>query len=241
MSADPADLADPAVVALVAAMRDGLAALADPTRAPAMQAYMKSDLPFRGVAGPAQRVLFTRVLRAHPLADPTSWADTVRQLWDAASYREERYAAIAVVADPAYARFLDPTVLPLLEHLVVTGAWWDHVDALATRTIGPLVRAYPAELVPVMVAWSREPDLWRRRTAILHQVGAKDATDTELLSVCLEPSLGSREFFLRKAIGWALRDLAWRDPGWVQTYVRAHADVLSGLSRREALKNCGPG
>ena len=227
-------------MALLAAVRDGLAGLADPVRAPAMQAYMKSDLPFRGVTSPAAKTLFGQVLRAHPLTDPVSWQDTVRELWDGARYREERYAATALVADRAYATFRDPSVLPLLDHLVVSGAWWDHVDALATRTVGPLVRAYQAELVPVMLTWARDGDLWRRRTAILHQVGAKDATDTGLLARCLEPSLASTEFFLRKAIGWALRDLAWRDAAWVQEYVRAHAQVLSGLSRREALKNCGP-
>ena len=232
MSADPA---------LVAAMRDGLAEIADPARAPAMQAYMKSGMPFRGVTSPAAKALFGRVLRAHPLTDPQCWQDTVRELWDRAGFREERYAAIALVADRAYARFRDPAIAPLLDHMVVTGAWWDYDDALATRTIGPLVRAYPAELVPLMLGWSADDDRWRRRTAIIHQVGAKEATDTELLARCLEPSLASTEFFLRKAIGWALRDLAWREPEWVQAYVRTHADVLSGLSQREALKNCGPG
>ena len=142
---------------------------------------------------------------------------------------------------PAYTAWRDPATLPLLDHLVVTGAWWDYVDALATRTIGPLVRGYPVELIPVMAAWSVDDDLWRRRVSIIHQVGAKAATDRELLTRCIEPSLARPEFFLRKAIGWALRDLAWHDPAWVQAYVRQHAGQLSGLSRREALKNCGPG
>ena len=140
-----------------------------------MAAYMKSALPYRGVVAPAQKVLFRTVLRDHPLPDRDTWRDTVSELWDTAGYREEKYAAIALVADRAYAGFRDPGALAVLEHLIVTGAWWDYVDALAIRTVGPLVRAYPAQLVPVMLTWSGGDDLWRRRTAIIHQVGAKEA------------------------------------------------------------------
>jgi 3-methyladenine DNA glycosylase AlkD len=227
--------------ALVAAMRAVLAEAADPAKAPAMKAYMKSELPYRGVTSPEQKIVFRDVLRAHPLADRETWEATVLQLWDGAGFRVERYAAIALVAHRAYATWRDPATLPLLDHLVVTGAWWDYVDALATQTIGPLVRAHPAELVAAMTSWSVDADMWRRRVSIIHQVGAKASTDRDLLTRCIEPSLASKEFFLRKAIGWALRDLAWHDPAWVQAYVRQHAEQLSGLSRREALKNCGPG
>ena len=226
---------------LVADVRDGLAALADPVRAAAMSAYMKSAMSHRGVARPAQKTLFRGVLARHHLDDRSTWEATVRELWDNASYREERYAATAVLSAGAYCEFRDPAALPLMQHLVVSGAWWDLVDPVAIGCIGPAVRSYRAELVPVMTDWARSPDLWLRRTAIIHQVGAKAETDTDLLSRCIAPSLARREFFLRKAIGWALRDLAWRDPDWVRRYVRDHEDVLSGLSRREALKNCGPG
>jgi 3-methyladenine DNA glycosylase AlkD/RimJ/RimL family protein N-acetyltransferase len=239
--ADHADHADHADQALVAAIRAGLAAGADPAKAAPMAAYMKSAMPYRGVASPEQKVLFRQVLADHPLRDRDAWQDTVRALWDGASYREERYAAIAVAADAAYTALRDPAAMDLLEHLLVTGAWWDLVDPVATRCVGPAVRAHPAELVPVMAAWAAGPDLWLRRTAIIHQVGAKAQTDPDLLARCIAPSLARTEFFLRKAIGWALRDLAWRDPAWVRAYVRAHQDVLSGLSAREALKNCGPG
>ncbi len=230
---------------LVAALRAGLAAGADPAKAPAMQAYMKSVMPYRGVASPGQKLIFAQVLAAHPMTDRRTWQDTVRELWDGAQFREERYGAIALLADRRYAAYRDPATIPLIDHLIVTGAWWDHVDGLATRTVGPLVRAYPAEGVPLMLRWAVDDDssanLWRRRTAIIHQVGGKAAVVTDLLVACIEPSLASKEFFLRKAIGWALRDLAWSRPEWVQAYVRSHEGELSGLSRREALKNCGPG
>src|SRR5688572_20929768 len=90
-----------------------------------------------------------------------------------------------------------------------------------------------------MRRWSRDDDVWKRRTSILCQVTFKKDTDLELLYDCMRPSLTSREFFLRKAIGWALRQYAWTDPREVRRYVAEHADRLSGLSRREALKNIG--
>jgi 3-methyladenine DNA glycosylase AlkD len=228
-------------VSLVDAVRSALAEAGDPAKAPGMQAYMKSAMPYRGVATPGQRLIYRELFVAYPLESRAQWEATVLELWDGAAYREERYAAIALVGNKAYARYRDPATLPLLDHLIVTGAWWDHVDSLATAVVGPLVRAYPAELVPVMRAWSTDDDLWRRRTAVIHQVGAKLATDSDLLADLVEPSLPSKEFFLRKAIGWALRDYAWSNPAWVQAYVRAHEAALSGLSRREALKNVGPG
>ena len=206
-----------------------------------MSAYMKSAMAHRGVDRPAQKTLFRTVLARHPIADRVTWEATVRELWDNASYREERYAATAVLSAESYRHFRDPAALPLMEHLVVSGAWWDLVDPVAIRCIGPVVRGHRPELVPVMLRWAGSGDLWLRRTAIIHQVGAKADTDTDLLSRCIAPSLTRREFFLRKAIGWALRDLAWHDPDWVRSYVRDHDEVLSGLSRREALKNCGPG
>jgi 3-methyladenine DNA glycosylase AlkD len=90
-----------------------------------------------------------------------------------------------------------------------------------------------------MLAWARGDDLWKRRSAILCQLGFKGETDLGLLYACIEPSLGSKEFFLRKAIGWALRQHAWTDPAEVARWVAANEERLSPLSRREALKNAG--
>jgi 3-methyladenine DNA glycosylase AlkD len=162
-------------------------------------------------------------------------------VWDGAASREERHAAVELTGLRACRAFQTPAALPLYEHLVVTGAWWDLVDPVATGRIGGLAADFPDEIVPVLLRWSGDGDIWRRRTAILHQIRYRLATDTHRLTACIEPSLDSREFFLRKAIGWALRSYAWSDPDWVTAYVRAHEDRLSGLSRREALKNVHPG
>ena len=88
-----------------------------------------------------------------------------------------------------------------------------------------------------MRQWSTDEDMWKRRSSILCQLMCKKTTDLELLVDCMAPSLASKEFFLRKAIGWALRQYAWVDPSWVKRYVNANEEKLSGLSKREALKN----
>ncbi len=224
---------------LIAAVRRGLLDRADPEKAPAMQAYMKSSMPYRGVPSPGQKALAREVLTAHPLPDEETWRQTVLALWRDAEYREERYLALALAGHRAYAGYQTPAAIPLYEELIVTGAWWDYVDDVAIHRLGPILRTYPEVGRPLALAWRTDADLWRRRTAIIHQVTAKRATDLDLLTACIVPNLADRQFFIRKAIGWALRDYAWTDPEWVRAWVAAHDDQLSGLSRREALKNIG--
>jgi 3-methyladenine DNA glycosylase AlkD len=206
-----------------------------------MQAYMKSAMPFRGVAAPAMRVLCREANAAHPLEDRSAWLAAVLELYDAARYREERYAALAVAGDRRYRVFRDPDSLGMYRHLVVAGAWWDLVDTIATRHVGDVLERHRDEASPVVRTWAQDDDLWLRRTAVLAQLKHKERTDTGLLRAVLEANLeGSRhgrEFFVRKALGWALREYARTDPGWVRAFVADHEDQLSGLTRREALKH----
>jgi 3-methyladenine DNA glycosylase AlkD len=232
---------------LVAAVRDGLETLADPDRAPGMQSYMRSAMPYRGVPMPAVRRLVTRVGAAHPLTDRAVWVATVRALWHGAGYREERYAAIDLTGLPRYAGWQDAATLDLYRELVLDGAWWDFVDEMASRRVGPILRANFAAVAPIVRGWSTDPDKWVRRTAILAQLQSKLATDTALLTDVFAPNLlgasdgdpVTNDFFIRKALGWALREYAKTDPVWVRAYVVSHADVLSNLTRREALRRIG--
>ncbi len=160
-------------------------------------------------------------------------------LWDNAEYREERYAALTILQVPKHRPWRDLTLLPLYEHLVTTGRWWDLVDDLATHAIGELLRAHPAEVAPVMRTWASDDDLWRRRAALVCQVGAKSDTDADLLAAIITAAVDERDFFVRKGIGWALRDYARTDPDWVRAFVAEHADELSPLSIREATKHLG--
>ena len=227
---------------ILQAIRAELARVADPARAPAMQAYMKSAMPYHGVAAVPLRAACKRLLAdasaaSEVFADATSWRETILAIWHGARFREERYVALEIVGHRSARAFRTLDALPLYEELIVTGAWWDLVDGLATHRLGDLLRAHPREMRRAMLAWSRSPDLWKRRASILAQNRFKADTDLELLYACIEPSLDSREFFLRKAIGWALREHAWTDPAEVARYVGAMGDRLSGLTRREALKN----
>src|ERR1044071_6509914 len=144
--------------------------------------------------------------------------------------------AIALTGERRYKSWQTPALLPLYEEMIVTGAWWDFVDELANRRGGPPLCEFPAELTPVMHTWATDEDLWKRRTSIICQLSFEEATDTSLLTAAIEANTGDRDFFIRKGIGWALRQFARTEPGWVQAFVDGHPE-LSPLSVREALKH----
>jgi 3-methyladenine DNA glycosylase AlkD len=191
---------------------------------------MKSELPYLGVRMPDLRRAWRVVFDEHALAHEGEFLRELHDLWDEAEFREERYTALALLD-----RYPQWVSLALLERLIVEGAWWDYVDTLA-RKVGGLLGRTPS-LAGDMEAWSRDESMWKRRVSIICQLGFKERTDLGLLYGCIEPNLDDREFFVRKAIGWALRDYAWHDPREVDRYVREHADRLSPLSMREATKN----
>jgi 3-methyladenine DNA glycosylase AlkD len=222
---------------LVEAVQEKLARHADALRARQMQAYMKSEMPYRGVPAPVLRAIGRQLFVEHPLASAEEWEATVRKLWHGASFREERYLALGLLGDRRYRGYRTLEALPLYEELIVSGAWWDLVDDIATHRLGELYRLDAQAMAEAMLAWSRNPSLWKRRSAILSQVTRKLETDFALLAACIEPNLADREFFIRKAIGWALRQHAKLDPDAVVAYVRKNEGRLSGLSRREALKH----
>lgn len=221
---------------LVTAIREDLRDAADAERAPDMQAYMKSAMPFRGTRMPVVRTITKAAAAAHPPETLDDLAASVRTLWDEAAFREERYAASGLLALPIATGRIE--LVPLYEHLATSGAWWDHVDDLSHR-IADLHDAHPGQTAEIVLRWSTADDLWLRRLAILGQLGRKDRVDAALLARVIEPNVADREFFIRKAIGWALREYARVDPAWVRAFVEAREDVLSGLSRREALKHVG--
>jgi len=223
---------------LVGRVRRELTRIADPARAPAMQAYMKSAMPYLGISAVPLRVACKALFAGLDYVDAASWKADVLALWRGARFREERYAAIALTGIPAARRFQTVNALDLYEEMIVAGAWWDYVDTIAGR-LWAILKADRVAMRHAMLAWAQDANMWKRRSAILCQLPAKAATDLDLLYACIAPSLDSREFFLRKAIGWALRQHARTDPVEVRRYVAAHEDRLSPLSRREALKHIG--
>ncbi|HEV1991447.1 MAG TPA: DNA alkylation repair protein [Candidatus Dormibacteraeota bacterium] len=219
-------------------LRAELAAVADPRRAVAMQSYMKSTMPYYGVTSPQVDAVCKKVFAENPFSSCDEWQTAILELWRGARHREERYVAIRLVSLKRHRECWSPDLMPMLEEMIVSGAWWDYVDALA-QVVGELLRSHPKKIRPVMRAWSTDANLWTRRVSIICQLSFKRDTDLELLYANIEPNLSHRDFFIRKAIGWALRQYAWTNPLEVARYVRDHEAQLSGLSRREALKNIG--
>lgn len=225
----------------MSAIRDALLArldeAADPARAPGQQDYMKSAMPFHGVRVPEVRKIANAVAREHPFADRAAWEAGTLEIWRGATHREQMYAATDISIHTPYRKWLDGDAIAMVEEMIVTGAWWDHVDALAANHMGLMLARDPVTVRPVMWAWATDDDLWRRRTSIICQLKFKADTDLDLLFHAIESSMDSTEFFLRKAIGWALREYAKTDGGEVLAFVGRYEDQLSGLSKREALKH----
>jgi 3-methyladenine DNA glycosylase AlkD len=174
--------------------------------------------------------------REHGFTGPPELLSTVQALWGAAEFREERYAAI-MLTDSRMARG-ELCFLPFYATVIGQGQWWDYVDSVAPR-LTELLLAERATMVPLLREWSGHANFWFRRAAIISQLPAKSATDTELLHDVLVPNLSEKEFFIRKAVGWALRQYARTDPAWVLDFVGRYGSRLSPLSRRKALKHLG--
>jgi 3-methyladenine DNA glycosylase AlkD len=221
---------------LIRALRKALRAAADPAKAAGMRAYMKSAMPYLGVQTPELRKAVRPLLSSHPLASFEEWRGAVLELWRKARYREERYAAIELAGHSRYREFRTLESLPMYEELITSGAWWDYVDAIATRQLGEILRQHITPMSSILREWSLSDNLWKRRSSILAQLNFKRETDLKLLYDCIRPSLDSPEFFLRKGIGWALRQYARTDAKEVIRYVRLHEKQLSPLSKREALR-----
>ncbi|GIF67842.1 hypothetical protein Ais01nite_58770 [Asanoa ishikariensis] len=200
----------------------------DPDRATAMRAYMRDQFDFLGIMSPRQRALARQATAG--AAKPGR--DDLLALADACWERPEReYQYFACDYLRRHVAVLGPDALPAVRRLITTKPWWDTVDVLAARVVGPLVRGHGA----VMDTWIEDDDLWVIRTALLHQLFYKGDTDAErLFDYCVRQKAHT-DFFVRKAIGWALREYAKTDPEAVRGFVAA--TPLSGLSRREALKN----
>ena len=218
-------------------IRADLAAAGDADRAAGQRAYMRSEMPFHGVTAPGLRSVLRPHLAAYAPVDRAAWERDVREVWDGATHREERYAAIALARHRVARPWQDVGSLDLYRHLVVTGAWWDLVDPVASHLAGGVLRTHRPDATPVVRAWGGDDDLWLRRTAVLAQLRHRAATDTGLLAEVVEANLDDPSFWLRKAIGWALREHARTDPEWVRDHVAGWDARISGLSRREALKH----
>ncbi len=226
--------------ALAAEIRAALAAAGDAARAGPMQAYMKSAMPFHGVPTPARRALVAALAKGRECSSAESLAETVLALWRAATHREERYAALDLLRLPKHRRLVDATLLPAVTELLGTDPWWDFNDEISGGVLQQLLEREAATIKPLLRRWAKGEDPWLRRAAMLCQRRLKRGFDAVLLYDCILPSLGdapiARGFFIRKGIGWALRERAYAAPDEVRAFCAEYAAQLSPLSTREALR-----
>ena len=206
-----------------------LTPLADPVRAVQMQAYMKNRFPFLGIPKPQLTAALKPYLKA-AAREGVNW-QTIDACWQAEA-REYQYAALELLR--AAQKQLTADDLPRLHRLITTKSWWDSIDCL-DRIVGGIALRYP-EINAVILDWSRDDNIWLRRIAIDHQLLRKEKTDTALLAQILDNNLGQNEFFINKAIGWALRDYSKTNPAWVREYIKSRHEKMAALSIKEASK-----
>jgi len=213
----------------VSALTPGLLSLSDGKRAIGAEAYMKDIAPFIGVATPERRAIVKKIAKGMRVPTSEELGATARKLWELEE-REFQYAAndlIDIHWKVADKNFLEEHV----EHLIVTKSWWDTVDGLGSVAISPLTDKYGCE--KLIGAWNKSPNIWLNRAAIQHQRGRKFETDVKLILSYCDDHARSDEFFVVKAIGWALRDIAKINPKAVRVFLKAHPD-LGRVAVREA-------
>ncbi|MCE9644980.1 MAG: DNA alkylation repair protein [Chloroflexi bacterium] len=208
---------------------------ANPAQAGPMKKYMRDQFEYLGIKSPQFAALLKDHIKQNGLPPPGQLDVILRDLWSLPQ-REFQYAANGFLGK--LEKKLEPEIIITIEYLLITKSWWDTVDTLAGHTVGTHFKRFPAVKAKYLKKWRKSDNFWLRRTTLLFQLGYKKETDFDLLCEIIKENLGSDEFFINKAIGWALRQYAWPDPGPVRKFVKTTKD-LHPLSRREALKNIG--
>lgn len=208
---------------------------AHPAQAGPMKSYMRNQFEYLGIKSPQVTALLREQVNTHGSPRPDEMDGIARELWSLPQ-REFQYSAIGLAG--RLEKKLGPEFITTLEYLITTKSWWDTVDALASHAVGSQFKRFPSVKEKYLKKWRKSDNFWLRRTTLLFQLGYKEETDFDLLCELVQENLGSDEFFINKAIGWALRQYAHTDPTPVKKFVKATKD-LHPLSRREALKNIG--
>jgi len=219
---------------LVAFVAAELGKRADPKRAEQMAAYLKTDMPFYGVQKTGQTEVLREAKRRFPITSNDEYRGAIRALWNR-PHREEKHLAISLAK--RHKRHISFANVDLYRDLIVEGAWWDLVDDVAASCVGIVHLQEREAMEPVIEEWIDDDFMWLRRTSLISPLKHKDQTNYEMLfDHCLRRA-HEKEFFIRKAIGWTLRQYARTEPDRVATFLLDHRDRWSGLTFREAAKH----
>lgn len=200
------------------------------SNATAMSAYMKNKFPFLGIKKPLLEKVLKPFLEAYK-AEPTIDWQLIHQLWDLPE-REFQYTAMLILQVQKKRLVLED--LAEIERLISHRSWWDTVDFLATHLLGFLGLNHIESMQGTMLIWSRSSNIWIARSSLLFQLKYKTQTDTDLLAACILNNATSEEFFIRKVIGWILREYSKTNAEWVSAFIKEN--TLSSLSVREGSK-----
>ena len=219
------------MTAYLTGLQDLFHSHANPVDAEPMKAYMRDQFAYLGIKMPQQRALLREFISEYGLPELSALPNVLLELW-ALPEREFQYAALGLLGK--FEQSLPAEFIETIEELLTTKSWWDTVDSLATHTVGIHFKRYPAVQAQTLGRWRQSDDIWLRRTCILFQNKYKSEVDSDLLKAIICENLGSTEFFINKAIGWALREYTRVDPDGVRAFVAE--TPLAPLSAREALK-----
>lgn len=203
---------------------------ADATNAIGMKAYMLNQFDFYGLKAPVWRKLSKDYFRKE-LPPPDEFETIVKDCWQHPK-REMQYVAIELLY--CGRQQWRKETISIIEYVLTHKSWWETVDHAATALTGPYFKLFPEQQLKITTKWNKSCNIWLQRSSIMFQKNYREETDTELLSKHILNLKPSKEFFIQKAIGWALREYSKTDAKWVQTFVKKHS--LSPLSEREALK-----
>ena len=198
--------------------------------AESMSKYMQDKFRFLGVRGATRTEIYKKYFPDARKTKTIDW-DFVENCWNKEE-REFQYAVVYYLK--AMQKFLKREDISRLKYLIVTKSWWDTVDLLA-KVVGSLIIRIE-EYDQIMLEWSKDSNIWLRRVAILYQLSLKDKVDKQVLDEILVNNLGDSEFFINKAIGWALRDYSKYNPEWVREFIKKNKENMANLSIREASK-----
>lgn len=205
---------------------------ADPKKAEKMKAYMLHQFPFYGIPAPLRRDLSKTHFKKYPLKDLPVLEKIIT---DCFLLPEREYHYFAIELFGFYKKAWLPSSVKAIEHCLLSKSWWDSVDHIASEWLGPFFIRYPELKYMIISKWNHSGNLWLQRSSIMFQKTYKENTDAPLLSNCIRNCMDSKEFFIQKAIGWALREYAKTDPEWVLKFVKKQP--LAPLSKREAIRN----
>jgi 3-methyladenine DNA glycosylase AlkD len=196
------------------------------------EAYMLNQFSFLGIRTKERRNIQKNIFKQYLLTTQQELIDTIQSLWHKKE-REYHYAAMELAYH--YRKLWTQDIINTFEYMIRAHAWWDTVDYIAAWLVGTVVKEYPA-LFATMDIWINDTALWIRRSALLFQLKYKNTTDTKRLLQYCTLTMHEKEFFIRKAIGWALREYSKTNPALVKEFVEAHRSQLSGVTLREAEK-----